>query len=90
MSTEPLSKRSAVLHTMLGALALVALYASHLQKLAPYANIITGVCALLGVGSVAAARAYLPPRVLAILESFSPTPPAVTAGTIVAGQASQR
>jgi len=71
---QPLSHRSAVIHTVLGVLALVALYAAHLPKLAPYADLIAGLCGVLGVGSVAAARAYLPPRVRAILDEVSPTP----------------
>jgi hypothetical protein len=29
---------------------------------------------LLGLGTVAAAKAYLPPRVRAIVEDYSPTP----------------
>ena len=76
MNTEavPLSRRSAVLHTVLGLLALVALTLSQLPRFAPYAQLIAGACALLGLGSIAAAKAYLPPRVRSIVENFSPTP----------------
>ena len=72
--TAPLSRRSAALHTVLGLLALAALTVSQLPRFAPYAQLIAGACALLGLGSIATAKAYLPPRVRAIVENFSPTP----------------
>jgi hypothetical protein len=72
--TDSLSQRSAIVHTVLGILALLALTASRLPRFAAYGDLITGACALLGLGTVAAAKAYLPPRVRAIVEDYSPTP----------------
>lgn len=77
VAPQPLSRRSAALHIALGVLALAALWLPNVvPQLAPYAPLLKGICTALGITSVAAARAYFPPRVLAILDSFSPTPPA--------------
>ena len=73
-STDSLSQRSAIVHTVLGILALLALTATRLPRFAPYADLITGACALLGLGTVAAAKAYMTPRVRAIIAAWSPTP----------------
>lgn len=77
-----LAQRNAWVHTVLGLVALVALFASTMPRFAAYQQIIVGICAVLGYGSIASAKAHLPPRVRAILDSFSPapviTPPAPT------------
>lgn len=74
VKTDGLSQRSKVVHTVLGILALAALTITRLPAFARYADLIAGACGLLGVGSIAAAKAYMTPRVRAIVENFSPTP----------------
>lgn len=76
-SALPITTRSAVVHTVLGVLALLALAATSMPRLAPYADLIRLACAAFGLGSVAAAKQYLPPRVRVILDDFSPTPSAM-------------
>lgn len=74
-------------HIALGLIALVLLgvppYVPQLQK---YDGLIRAITGLIGLGAVAAARTFLGPRICAILDMFSKTPP-VTAGTIIASKA---
>lgn len=84
----PISRKNAALHIALGVFGLLALWLpKFLPQLAPYSVQLDGIATALGVGSIAAARAYLPPRVRAILETFAPTPVLPQpAGTTVLGQ----
>ena len=73
-ATYSLAQRSALVHQILAVVAFLALLASTVPALAAYQHVIITVCALLGFGTFAACKAYMTPRVRAIVEQWSPTP----------------
>jgi hypothetical protein len=70
----PIIKTQTWPHYVLGFTALIALYASGMPRFAQYADVIRATCAIFGLGTVAACKAFLGLRVWSILQSFSPTP----------------
>lgn len=74
----PITKRSQLIHLVLGTIAFGLLYTSRLPRFAQYADTISLICGVFGLGTIAAARAYLGERIAAILEDYSPAPPVVT------------
>jgi hypothetical protein len=74
IKTPPVLKTSQWPHVALGLLALAALVASGMPRFAQYAQEIRGACALLGLGTFAACRAYLGERIWGIVQRWSPDP----------------
>lgn len=73
-------------HIVLGLLALALLgVPPYVPQLAPYDGLIRAITGLIGASAVIAARTFLGPRICAIVDLFSKTPP-VTAGTIIAAK----
>ena len=61
-------------HYLLGFVALALLLAARVPRFASYADLITVACGVFGLGTFAACKVFLGPRVWSIVESFSPTP----------------
>jgi len=70
----PHFRRSQLLHLLFTALTLAFLVATQIPRFAPYALALAGACGVSIVTAVGFARAFLGPRICAILDAVSPTP----------------